>query len=237
MRHSLLVLLLASVTLAGCATEKAQAPTAKRKAPAADLHSQQEAEQARLQRWLDEHQPRLQAAVKDSAFEVRREAHVLIVTAPADSTFNPDRPHMLVPASLAPLTRLAKELEKDPEAAVLILGHADSSGNAKHNDELSGQRAQAVASIFRLTGFQRDRLSLKGLGSLMPRAANDSLAGRKLNRRVEMIVTPRHTLEERLAYFSQPQPAARNWPAPICRPRAPARPTPRPRAKPPASPE
>jgi len=208
MRHSLLVLLLASVTLAGCATEKAQAPTAKRKAPAADLHSQQEAEQARLQRWLDEHQPRLQAAVKDSAFEVRREAHVLIVTAPADSTFNPDRPHMLVPASLAPLTRLAKELEKDPEAAVLILGHADSSGNAKHNDELSGQRAQAVASIFRLTGFQRDRLSLKGLGSLMPRAANDSLAGRKLNRRVEMIVTPRHTLEERLAYFSQAQPAA-----------------------------
>lgn len=124
MRHSLLVLLLASVTLAGCATEKAQAPTAKRKAPAADLHSQQEAEQARLQRWLDEHQPRLQAAVKDSAFEVRREAHVLIVTAPADSTFNPDRPHMLVPASLAPLTRLAKDQHGSLGVLFQLLGQA-----------------------------------------------------------------------------------------------------------------
>jgi len=158
--------------------------------------------------WLDEYEPRLRAQGFISAMELERRENVLVVTAPVDSSFNPDRPSMLMPAVLGPFTKVAKILEKDPRTGVLILGHADSRGQLDSNFKLSEDRAKAVASIFRLTGFQRDRLSLKGLGSLMPRAANDSLAGRKLNRRVEMIVTPRHTLEERLAYFSQAQPAA-----------------------------
>ena len=62
----------------------------------------------------------------------------------------------------------------------------------------------AVASIFRLSGLQRDRMLLKGMGSNMPRAANDSAAGRELNRRVEIILTPKNTLVALMNFYNQP---------------------------------
>ncbi|WP_263145511.1 OmpA family protein [Pseudomonas sp. RIT-PI-AD] len=156
------------------------------------------------QAWLDEYEPRLREALKDSRLELERRDNLLVVTAPVDASFNPDRPSMLLPVTLGPFSKVAKLLEKDPKTGVLILGHADSSGQAQLNRELSQQRAQAVAAIFRLSGLQRDRLMLKGLGSDMPRAANDSKEGRSLNRRVEILVTPQDTLVALLAGYNQP---------------------------------
>jgi hypothetical protein len=43
-----------------------------------------------------------------------------------------------------------------------------------------------------------------GLGSDMPRAANDSAAGRALNRRVEILLTSRDTMQGLIAKYSQP---------------------------------
>ncbi len=40
----------------------------------------------------------------------------------------------------------------------------------------------------------------------MPRAANDSNAGRALNRRVEIVLTPKPTLVALLAKYNQPAP-------------------------------
>ena len=156
--------------------------------------------------WLDEYEPRLKEALKNSRMELERRENVLVVTAPVESSFNPDRPSMLMPAVLGPFTKVAKILEKDPRTAVLILGHADSSGQVDSNRKLSEDRARAVASIFRLSGLQRDRLLLKGVGSDMPRAANDSVQGRALNRRVEIVLTPQPTLVALLAKYSQPAP-------------------------------
>ncbi|MNY37604.1 putative lipoprotein YiaD precursor [compost metagenome] len=102
---------------------------------------------------------------------------------------------------------MAKVIETDPKTAVLILGHADSSGASAANQKLSQERAQSIAAIFRLSGLQRDRLSLRGMGSVMPRAANDSQEGRALNRRVEMLVTPQDTLVALLAKYNQPTPS------------------------------
>lgn len=154
--------------------------------------------------WLDEYEPRLKEALKNTRMELERRESVLVVTAPVESSFNPDRPSMLMPAVLGPFTKVAKILEKDPRTAVLILGHADSSGQVDANRKLSEDRAKAVASIFRLSGLQRDRLLLKGVGSDMPRAANDSAPGRALNRRVEIVLTPQPTLIALLAQYSQP---------------------------------
>lgn len=111
---------------------------------------------------------------------------------------------MLMPAVLGPITRVAKILEKDPRTGVLILGHADSTGKVESNRTLSEDRAKAVAAIFRLSGLQRNRLMLKGVGSDMPRAANDSNAGRALNRRVELLLTSQDTLVALLATYNQP---------------------------------
>ncbi|MFK8332458.1 OmpA family protein [Pseudomonas sp. BJa5] len=159
------------------------------------------------QAWLDSYEPRLREAIKDSKFELERGEDVLIVTVPVDSAYNPDRPSMLLPVTLGPITRVAKAIETDKQTAVLVLGHADTSGAAAANQKLSQERAQSVAAIFRLSGLERDRLMLRGMGSEMPRAANDSLQGRALNRRVEMILTPQNTMVALLAKYKQPTPS------------------------------
>ncbi|MBC3373938.1 OmpA family protein [Pseudomonas sp. SWRI92] len=159
------------------------------------------------QAWLDDYEPKLRTAIKDSKLELERRDNVLVVTAPVDGSFNPDRPAMLLPVTLGPFTRVAKILEADPKTAVLILGHADTSGAAPANQKLSQERAQSVAAIFRLSGLQRDRLMLRGMGSVAPRAANDSVEGRALNRRVELLVTPANTMVALLSKYNMPAPA------------------------------
>lgn len=158
--------------------------------------------------WLDDYETRLREALKDSRFELERRDSVLVVTAPVDSSFNPDRPGMLLPVTLGPITRVAKLVEQDDKTAVVVLGHADSTGSDEINRTISRERAGAVAAIFRLSGLKHDRLRIRGLGSDMPRAANDSQEGRALNRRVEMVLAPQTTLLALIAQYNQPiQPA------------------------------
>ncbi|MFL1525784.1 OmpA family protein [Pseudomonas sp. O230] len=159
------------------------------------------------QAWLDDYEPRLRTAIKDSNLQLERRENVLVVTAPVEGSFNPDRPAMLLPVTLGPFTRVAKILEVDPKTAVLVLGHSDTSGAAPANVKLSQERAQAVAAIFRLSGLQRDRLMLRGMGGEAPRAANDSVEGRALNRRVELLVTPQNTMVALLSKYNMPAPA------------------------------
>jgi outer membrane protein OmpA-like peptidoglycan-associated protein len=156
------------------------------------------------QAWLDDYQPRLEEALKGSEFKLERLDNVLMVTAPVDSTFNPDRPNMLMPSTLGPLSRIAKMVEKDEKVAVLILGHADSSGSLEKNRQISVERAASVTAIFRLSGLKNDRLMRKGVGPDMPRAANDSPEGRALNRRVEVVLTRTDVMAAMLAHYSQP---------------------------------
>ena len=159
------------------------------------------------QAWLDQYEPKVREAIKGSKFELERREDLLAVTIPVDSSYNPDRPNMLLPATLGPITQVAKVIETDTKTAVLVLGHADTSGATAANQKLSLERAASVSAIFRLSGLQRDRLMLKGMGAVMPRAANDSAEGRALNRRVELLLTPQNTMVALLAKYQQAAPA------------------------------
>ncbi|MDB5984042.1 MAG: yiaD 2 [Pseudomonas sp.] len=175
------------------------------------------------QAWLDDYEPRLRAAIKDSPFELERRDNLLVITAPIDTSFNKDRPTMLMPVTLGPISRLAKIVEVDPKTAVLVLGHADSGGVAADSQKLSQDRASSVAAIFRLSGLERNRLGMKGMGPLMPRAANDSAEGRKLNRRIEIVMTPQVTMVALLSKYNMPAPApilVAATPAPVAAPAA-----------------
>ena len=154
------------------------------------------------QAWLDLNEPKVREAIKDSQFQLERRDDILVVTAPVDSTFNPKRPEMLLPTNLGPISRMAKIVEVDQRAAVLVLGHSDVASDA--DLKISQQRAQSVAAIFRLSGLQRNRLSLRGMGADMPRAASDSAPGRALNRRVEIILTPQETMVAQMAKYNLP---------------------------------
>jgi len=187
---------------------KQAAATNPKGAPAAAIAAAAKVDPAVTKAWLDAYEPKLREAIKGSKFQLERHDDMLVVTAPVDGSFNPDRPAMLLPVSLAPITNVAKALEGDNKTSVLILGHADTTGAADLNKKVSLERAQSIAAIFRLSGLQRNRLSLRGMGSVMPRAANDSPAGRSLNRRVEMLVTPESGMATLMAKYDQPTPVA-----------------------------
>lgn len=150
--------------------------------------------------WLDDNEKRLKTAVAGSKFEVERRGDLLVVVAPVESSFNRDRPNMLLPASLGPLSKMAKQVEGDAQSAILVLGHGD--GNAESDRKLTQERAQAVASIFRMSGLKSDRLMLRGMGADKPRASNDNAKGREQNRRVEIILTQRDSLPALMAQNS-----------------------------------
>ena len=154
------------------------------------------------QAWLDDYEPRLRAAIKDSNLQLERRDNVLVVIAPVDGSYNPKRPAMLLPVTLGPFTRVAKAVEADPKTAVLVLGHVDATGTAPASQALSKERAQSIASIFSLSGLKQDRLMLRGMGDLMPRAANDSTQGRALNRRMEIMFTQRTTMLALLSKYN-----------------------------------
>ena len=75
---------------------------------------------------------------------------------------------------------LGKLKVNDPQ--VTILGHADETGDARHNERLSVRRAAAVRKA--LQGSARSTAT--GLGEHAPVVPNDTVAGRSRNRRVDI---------------------------------------------------
>jgi outer membrane protein OmpA-like peptidoglycan-associated protein len=189
------------------------------------------------QAWLDDYEPRLRTAIKDSNLQLERRDNVLVVIAPVDGSYNPKRPAMLLPVTLGPFTRVAKAVEGDPKTAVLVLGHVDTSGAEPVSQALTKERAQSIASIFSLSGLKQDRLMLRGMGDLMPRAANDSTQGRALNRRMEIMFTQRTTMLALLSKYNSANPpkaemvAVQDVPAPAAAPVKKAAPAKKPVAK------
>ncbi|HNP37524.1 MAG TPA: OmpA family protein [Woeseiaceae bacterium] len=88
------------------------------------------------------------------------------------------------------LQRLGEFVEDCPGFALGITGYTDAVGDAAVNQELSEQRARAVADFLVRLGVDRQRLVVTGLGAAHPVADNDTIAGRKKNRRIEFQLLP-----------------------------------------------
>lgn len=86
------------------------------------------------------------------------------------------------------LDKLAGIFQKYPDTKVLIEGHTDASGTADHNMDLSVRRADAVRAYLASKGVGGDRITSKGYGEEQPIATNDTVDGRRLNRRVEIAI-------------------------------------------------
>mgnify|MGYP003623381957 CR=1 FL=1 len=82
-------------------------------------------------------------------------------------------------------TRLS---ESNEDVDITIVGHADASGTAERNMQLSEERAQNVADILIAEGLPEDSITIEGKGAEEPRAPNDTAENRRMNRRVEIIV-------------------------------------------------
>lgn len=93
------------------------------------------------------------------------------------------------PESKPQLQEMAKLLAETPSLNVYIVGHTDNEGSIDSNTTLSQRRAEAVsAALVTQYKIDRKRLSAKGVASLAPLAANNTVEGRGKNRRVELVV-------------------------------------------------
>lgn len=94
----------------------------------------------------------------------------------------------LLPRSYNELNKLVQILTAQPEMAIEVHGHTDIQGESGYNYELSSMRARAVYNYLIESGINASRLNYKGFGSNLPIADNTSEEGRKLNRRVEILI-------------------------------------------------
>jgi outer membrane protein OmpA-like peptidoglycan-associated protein len=81
-------------------------------------------------------------------------------------------------------------LNQYPQTNILIAGHTDSTGSESHNQQLSERRAEAVKNALMSNGVSPMRMRTVGYGESRPIADNNTEAGRQLNRRVEITITP-----------------------------------------------
>ncbi|MDT8925931.1 OmpA family protein [Pseudomonas taiwanensis] len=90
--------------------------------------------------------------------------------------------------SEAIVERIGKALLSVGIQGVRVDGHADASGKAASNQQLSERRAQSVARALIGIGMPAQNIQTRGLGSSQPVADNRSSAGRMENRRVSIVV-------------------------------------------------
>lgn len=86
----------------------------------------------------------------------------------------------ILPESYQPLYDIIVELKLQPNLKVEIVGHTDKHGDPKSNQQLSEERAKAVADFFIAKGIDGSRITTHGEGQNQPLGNDD-----QKNRRVE----------------------------------------------------
>lgn len=97
------------------------------------------------------------------------------------------------------LGKVAKVVNDHKEIDILIEGHTDnvpiSTDKIKDNWDLSVLRSTSVARILQKKfGVDPNRITAGGRSEFAPKGANDNSSGRQVNRRTEIIITPRLVL-------------------------------------------
>ncbi|HRN26404.1 MAG: OmpA family protein [Ignavibacteriaceae bacterium] len=93
----------------------------------------------------------------------------------------------LKPESMGSINQIYNVMKDNPQIKYEIDGYTDNTGNAKHNLELSQNRADAVKTQLVNMGIDSSRLTTKGYGDTKPISDNSTPEGRANNRRVEFI--------------------------------------------------
>lgn len=99
------------------------------------------------------------------------------------------------------LERVAQLLKEKTLVDIELDGHTDNVGSAGFNQTLSERRAGVVRDALAQRGVPEARMKIVGMGMSKPLAPNDTETGRKLNRRVEIVL-----LDETVSNLSRGEP-------------------------------
>jgi outer membrane protein OmpA-like peptidoglycan-associated protein len=136
---------------------------------------------------MQDKQEAMARATEGTGIEVARTPdNRLRVNVPSDFSF--DVGSAQVKPQMRPvLDQFAQGL--DPKMRVTVVGHTDSTGGEALNDQLSLERAAKVRDYLSAVGVDESRVIANGRGEAEPLAANDTVAGRAQNRRVEIFLS------------------------------------------------
>ena len=137
---------------------------------------------------MQEQKAAMEQATQGSGVNVTQTAdNQLKLEIPSDISFDSGR-YDIKPNLRPILDRFATTLNQNPVTTVKIIGHTDSTGSDAVNGPLSVNRASATRDYLVSRGVAMNRISIDGRGSHEPIADNGTLAGRAMNRRVEIFV-------------------------------------------------
>lgn len=138
---------------------------------------------------LDNQERELRQSLAGTSAGIVNTGDSLIVSLPEAITF--DFGSAVVHQSFRPsLASVSRSLQNYPNTTIRVVGHTDNVGTIAVNQQLSEQRALAVARILINTGTPASRVRYQGRAYYDPIASNSTAAGRAANRRVEIIITP-----------------------------------------------
>jgi chemotaxis protein MotB len=137
----------------------------------------------------------LEKEIKDKQVRLSMEEKGLVITFVSEVLFDSGKAN-LKPESFEALDKVANILVQNvPENNIGIEGYTDNQpikhSKWKSNWELSAHRALSVLEYLEGKGVSPERLSASGFGEYKPVASNDTVEGRQLNRRVEIVILPK----------------------------------------------
>lgn len=142
---------------------------------------------------LEEFEEELQNLESHPSVELRDDE---IVVTLGDVLFRFDSTELTQDATLE-LDRISQLLLKYDNFNIRVEGHTDNIGGEQINQEYSEERAQNVADYLMMRGVDSENVNTEGFGFTRPIAPNTTAEGRRLNRRVEIILeTSESEIEE-----------------------------------------
>ncbi len=166
---------------------EAQAAAAQQAAEDAQ-HQREEAERQTQEAIQQKEQMRARLLAQlNQVLQTRDTARGLIVSMP-DVLFDFNK-YTLKPEARERLARISGIVLAYPDLKLQIEGYTDSIGSDEYNQTLSEKRAEAVRDYIVTSGVNMNNVVAQGMGKADPVADNSTAGGRKLNRRVEMIVS------------------------------------------------
>jgi outer membrane protein OmpA-like peptidoglycan-associated protein len=138
---------------------------------------------------LDEQERALRGSIGQQGALITNTGDQLIVTLPEEITFDFNS-SVVKSRFVGSLGQLAANLNQYPNSIIQVIGHTDNVGSVQFNNNLSLERANAVARVLINSGVSGGRISTGGDGEFNPIASNSTAAGRAQNRRVVITITP-----------------------------------------------
>lgn len=89
------------------------------------------------------------------------------------------------------LQKVAEALRNNTDFEIMVEGHTDTDGTAARNWDLSVLRATSIVKELTKNGVEAERITAAGRGFYAPVAPNNTVQGKALNRRSEIILAPK----------------------------------------------